>query len=156
VFDDLFCAMRVCQIVHVNYVDENERVNLLYRYHLCIIVCLIIKRKRIVWIIRYRFTAERSFDSVKIDGMSRSHEKFRCLITVKSLRLRTHKSKDDYDFFISNVNIHEGLFNIHLFFYSFLFFDLLQHKDNSHIIRNPTVLPPTTASLVVEKIAITL
>jgi hypothetical protein len=69
-------------------------------------------------IIRYRFKADKNFESVKIDGMNCSLGELKRLIAAKSSRSGTHNSKDDYDLFISNANTHEGL-NKNLFFILF-------------------------------------
>ena len=75
-------------------------------------------------IIRYRFKADKNFESVKIDGMSCSLGELKRLIAAKSSRSGTHNSKDDYDLFISNANTHEGKGKKCFFFVlrNFLFF----------------------------------
>jgi hypothetical protein len=93
-------------------------------------------------IIRYRFKADKNFESVKIDGMNCSLGELKRLIAAKSSRSGTHNSKDDYDLFISNANTHEGL-KKKIFFFRliFLFVFNLEYKDNSDLIpRNASVI----------------
>ncbi|CAF2636429.1 unnamed protein product [Rotaria sp. Silwood2] len=74
-------------------------------------------------IIRYRFKADKNFESVKIDGMNCSLGELRRLIAAKSSRSGTFYPKDDYDLIISNANTHE------------------EYKDNSDLIpRNASVI----------------
>ena len=62
-------------------------------------------------IIRYRFKANKDFESVKIDGMSCSLGELKRLISAKSSRTGSHNSRDDYDLIISNANTNEGSSN---------------------------------------------
>ncbi|CAF0865668.1 unnamed protein product [Adineta ricciae] len=74
-------------------------------------------------IIRYRFKADKNFESVKIDGMSCSLGELKRLIAAKSSRSGTYHPKDDYDLIISNANTHE------------------EYRDNSDLIpRNASVI----------------
>ncbi|CAF0836459.1 unnamed protein product [Rotaria sp. Silwood1] len=74
-------------------------------------------------IIRYRFKADKNFESVKIDGMNCSLGELKRLIAAKSSRSGTYYPKDDYDLIISNANTHE------------------EYKDNSDLIpRNASVI----------------
>jgi len=59
-------------------------------------------------IIRYRFKADKNFESVKIDGMNCSLGELKRLIAAKSSRSGAYHPKDDYDLIISNANTHEG------------------------------------------------
>lgn len=68
-------------------------------------------------IIRYRFKADKNFESVKIDGMNCSLGELKRLIAAKSSRSGTYHPKDDYDLIISNANTHEGLFKKFSFFF---------------------------------------
>lgn len=77
-------------------------------------------------IIRYRFKADKNFESVKIDGMNCSLGELKRLIAAKSSRSGTYHPKDDYDLLISNANTHEGLFHHFckkkkIFFFKFFF-----------------------------------
>ncbi|CAF0940507.1 unnamed protein product [Adineta steineri] len=74
-------------------------------------------------IIRYRFKADKNFESVKIDGMNCSLGELKRLIAAKSSRSASYHPKDDYDLIISNANTHE------------------EYKDNSDLIpRNASVI----------------
>ncbi|CAF0839694.1 unnamed protein product [Rotaria sordida] len=74
-------------------------------------------------IIRYRFKADKNFESVKIDGMNCSLGELKRLIAAKSSRSGSYYPKDDYDLIISNANTHE------------------EYKDNSDLIpRNASVI----------------
>lgn len=74
-------------------------------------------------IIRYRYKADKNFESVKIDGMSCSLGELKRLIAAKSTKPGTHPIKHDYDLIISNANTHE------------------EYKDNSDLIpRNASVI----------------
>ncbi len=81
------------------------------------------KKKQIMSIIRYRFKADKNFESVKIDGMNCSLGELKRLIAAKSSRSGTYHPKDDYDLFISNANTHEGLLKnlFYLFLFIFIF-----------------------------------
>lgn len=74
----------------------------------CILSSLIEKKKKVMSIIRYRYKADKNFESVKIDGMSCSLGELKRLIAAKSTRPGTHQPKHDYDLIISNANTHEG------------------------------------------------
>ncbi|UJR16456.1 hypothetical protein I4U23_003358 [Adineta vaga] len=74
-------------------------------------------------IIRYRFKADKNFESVKIDGMNCSLGELKRLIAAKSSRSGAYHPKDDYDLIISNANTHE------------------EYRDNSDLIpRNASVI----------------
>jgi len=72
-------------------------------------------------IIRYRFKADKNFESVKIDGMNCSLGELKRLIAAKSSRSGTYHPKDDYDLFISNASTHEGLLK-KIFFFIYIYF----------------------------------
>jgi hypothetical protein len=92
-------------------------------------------------IIRYRFKADKNFESVKIDGMSCSLGELKRLIAAKSSRTGTYHSKDDYDLIISNANTHEGLLKFFKNIFIYFFFLYLEYKDNSDLIpRNASVI----------------
>lgn len=76
-------------------------------------------------IIRYRFKADKNFESVKIDGMSCSLGELKRLIAAKSSRSGAYYPKDDYDLIISNANTHEGLFGMFVSFINLKNFNLL-------------------------------
>ena len=59
-------------------------------------------------IIRFRYKADKNFESVKIDGMSCSLGELKRLIAAKSTRPGPQQSRNDYDLIISNANTHEG------------------------------------------------
>jgi hypothetical protein len=90
-------------------------------------------------IIRYKYKADRDFESVQFEGMSCSLGELKRLIVEKSSRSGTHHPRDDYDLIISNSTTHEGL----LFFKNFylIYFIYLEYKDNSDMIpRNTSVV----------------
>ncbi|CAF4162776.1 unnamed protein product [Rotaria socialis] len=74
-------------------------------------------------IIRYRFKADKNFESVNIDGMNCSLGELKRLIAAKLSRSGSYYPKDDYDLIISNANTHE------------------EYRDNSDLIpRNASVI----------------
>ena len=90
-------------------------------------------------IIRYKYKADRDFESVQFEGTSCSLGELKRLIVEKSIRSGTHHSRDDYDLIISNATTHEGLSLQFLFFEFFSF--ALEYKDNSHLIsRNTSIV----------------
>ena len=72
-------------------------------------------------IIRYKYKADRDFESVQFEGTSCSLGELKRLIVEKSIRSGTNHSRDDYDLIISNATTHEGL-SLQFFFLSQLFF----------------------------------
>ncbi len=94
-------------------------------------------------IIRYKYKADRDFESVQFEGMSCSLGELKRLIVEKSSRSGTHHPRDDYDLIISNATTHEGqLFFIESLIYFIENFGLyLEYKDNSDMIpRNTSVV----------------
>jgi hypothetical protein len=94
-------------------------------------------------IIRYRYKADKNFESVKIDGMSCSLGELKRLIAAKSSRPGTNQIKHDYDLIISNANTHEGLSSDTRCSCVVIgpMFVLLEYKDNSDLIpRNASVI----------------
>ncbi|CAF4633613.1 unnamed protein product [Rotaria sp. Silwood1] len=78
---------------------------------------------KIMSIIRYKYKADRDFESVQFEGMSCSLGELKRLIVEKSSRSGTHHPRDDYDLIISNATTHE------------------EYKDNSDMIpRNTSVV----------------
>ncbi|CAF1020088.1 unnamed protein product [Rotaria sordida] len=74
-------------------------------------------------IIRYKYKADRDFESVQFEGMSCSLGELKRLIVERSSRSGTHHPRDDYDLIISNATTHE------------------EYKDNSDMIpRNTSVV----------------
>jgi hypothetical protein len=59
-------------------------------------------------IIRYKYKADRDFESVQFEGMSCSLGELKRLIVERSSRSGTHHPRDDYDLIISNATTHEG------------------------------------------------
>lgn len=59
-------------------------------------------------IIRYKYKADRDYESVQFEGMSCPLGELKRLIIEKSIRSGTHHSRDDYDLIISNATTHEG------------------------------------------------
>ena len=72
-------------------------------------------------IIRYKYKADRDFESVQFEGMSCSLGELKRLIVEKSSRSGTHHPRDDYDLIISNATTYEGLFSFSKNFY-FIYF----------------------------------
>ena len=72
---------------------------------------------KIMSIIRYKYKADRDFESVQFEGMSCSLGELKRLIVEKSSRSGSHQPRDDYDLIISNATTHEGRF---LFNYLFM------------------------------------
>lgn len=68
-------------------------------------------------IIRYRYKADKNFETVKFDGMSCSLGELKRLIAAKSTKPGT-QIKHDYDLIISDANTHEGQHS----FISFIFY----------------------------------
>jgi hypothetical protein len=101
-------------------------------------------QKIIMSIIRYRYKADKNFESVKIDGMNCSLGELKRLIAAKSSRAKPNQSKDDYDLIISNANTHEGLFFFYSIKYLLFFLVNLEYRDNSDLI-------PRNASVVVAR-----
>ena len=61
-------------------------------------------------IIRYRFKADKNFESVKIDGMNCSLGELETFNCMQNHHVQDqYHPKDDYDLIISNANTHEGL-----------------------------------------------
>jgi hypothetical protein len=70
-------------------------------------------------IVRYKYKADRDFESVQFEGMSCSLGELKRLIVERSSRSGTHHPKDDYDLIISNATTHEGLSLFNLLIYTF-------------------------------------
>lgn len=66
-------------------------------------------------IIRYKYKADRDFESVQFEGMSCSLGELKRMIVEKSSRSGTHHPRDDYDLIISNATTYEGLCIVFLF-----------------------------------------
>lgn len=62
-------------------------------------------------IIRYKFKADRDFESVQFEGMSCSLGELKRLILDKSSRTGTHHPKDDYDLTIKDETNGKGSFS---------------------------------------------
>lgn len=93
-------------------------------------------------IIRYKFKADRDFESVQFEGMSCSLGELKRLILDKSSRTGTHHFKDDYDLTIKDAMIDRGssLVWFRLFF-SCSFCFSLEYKDYHELIpRNTSVI----------------
>lgn len=60
-------------------------------------------------IIRYKYKADRDFESVQFEGTGCSLGELKRLIAEKSSRSGTNHSRDDYDLIVSNATTHEGL-----------------------------------------------
>jgi hypothetical protein len=71
-------------------------------------------------IIRYKYKADRDFESVQFEGMSCSLGELKRLIVDRSSRSGTHHPRDDYDLTISNATTHEGLFCFSKIFIHFI------------------------------------
>ena len=59
-------------------------------------------------IIRYKFKADRDFESVQIEGTGCSVAELKRLIIEKSARAGSHRPRDDSDLFIADPATHEG------------------------------------------------
>ena len=60
-------------------------------------------------IIRYKYKADRDYESVQFEGTSCSLGELKRMIIEKSSRSGTHHPKDDYDLIISDATTHKGL-----------------------------------------------
>jgi hypothetical protein len=74
---------------------------------------------KIMSIIRYKYKADRDFESVQFEGMSCSLGELKRLIVEKSSRSGIPHPRDDYDLIISNSTTHEGLCLVYLLIYNF-------------------------------------
>ena len=84
---------------------------------------------KMISIIRYKFKADRDFESVQFEGMSCSLGELKRMILDKSSRTGTHHPKDDYDVTIKDATTDKGrsLFSLHHFYvksFCFLFVHL--------------------------------
>jgi hypothetical protein len=66
--------------------------------------------------IRYKYKADRDFESVQFEGMNCSLGELKRLIVEKSSRSGTYHPRDDYDLIISNATTYEGLSAFYYFF----------------------------------------
>ena len=95
-------------------------------------------------IIRYKYKADRDFESVQFEGPSCPLGELKRLIIEKSTRSGGHHSRDDYDLIISDSTTHEGvliflIFNLEIWlFFCFDLITYLEYKDPMDMIKKNT------------------
>ena len=73
-------------------------------------------------IIRYKYKADRDFESVQFEGMACAFGDLKRMIFDRSSRSGTHRPRDEYDLTISNATTHEGLWALKFILTTHLFF----------------------------------